>query len=721
MDILKFLKLLLKHKFTLIVIPLTTVIITYFLVRQLPSVYVSRARIATGLVDQSKQVLNIQDFLQESKTNQEFSNLLQTIELKKVYDQVSYKLILHDLTSPRPFRKPSSLMKDLNKDAIRHAIEVYTKKYYANEALVMTDPDQKGLNQVLVSTGYDEVSLKKGMSVYRVNSSDFVDVEFQSENPLLSAYAANQLCAEFIKYYTATLKGNQLKALASLDSLQKEKKAVVDSQVNTLKEYKITNRILDIKEQARILFNQITDFETRYDLVKKDVESFTGALKNIDSKFNPKDRQYLQSTSTKVNQDILATTTQLKTLQNQYLINGSNPNYKQQLDSLKAVLAEQINESTDKYLVNPLASKENLVAQKIGLQVQLDLAKYSVNTFKDEIDKLNKRYDSLVPRGANLDVYNSAIDQANKEYLESLGKFNQARFASDFSVDIKQIEYAVPGPASPSKKVVLVILSGMISFFFCVVTLFLLFFLDDHIRTAQELANKSGLPVLGSIPLMNKAMLDLKKIWNSQETSPGEDEYITWMRSMRFEVDAAMGNKKILAITSMQNGEGKTFVLLGLAYAYARINKKILVIDGSFDKPDISETIRSVYYLEDVFSGKTDLQHFEAEKHITILSNRGNNLSLFEMLDEQAVRNILKRLEEIFDLIIIETCELSQEGKIKEWISVSDHVLAVFESDQNIPVSRKKNIAYLQSLNNKFIGWALNKVKTQKNKRKRLW
>jgi Mrp family chromosome partitioning ATPase len=302
-----------------------------------------------------------------------------------------------------------------------------------------------------------------------------------------------------------------------------------------------------------------------------------------------------------------------------------------------------------------------------------------------------------------------------------LGKYNQARFASDFSVDIKQIEYAVPGPASPSKKVVLVILSGMISFFFCVVTLFLLFFFDDHIRTTQELANKSGLAVLGSIPLISKAMLDLKKIWNSNETSPGEDEYITWMRSLRFEVDAAMGDKKVLAITSMQNGEGKTFVSLGLAYAYARINKKILVIDGCFDKPDISETIRSEYYLEDVFSGKTDLQHFETEKNITILANRGNNFSLFELLDKQSIRNTFQQLEERFDLIMIETCELGQEGKIKEWVSVSDRVLAVFESDQNIPLARKKNITYLQSLNDTFIGWVLNKVKTQKNKRKRLW
>ena len=97
MELSKFLNSLKRHRFTLLVIPLITVIITYFLVRQLPSNYSSKARIATGLADQSKQIVTVQDVLQESKINQEFSNVLQMMQMKTVYDQVSYKLILHDL------------------------------------------------------------------------------------------------------------------------------------------------------------------------------------------------------------------------------------------------------------------------------------------------------------------------------------------------------------------------------------------------------------------------------------------------------------------------------------------------------------------------------------------------------------------------------------------------------------------------------------------------
>jgi succinoglycan biosynthesis transport protein ExoP len=53
-EFLQFLRLLQRNKITLILVPLITVIITYFLVRRLPDTFVSRARIATGLGRQDR-------------------------------------------------------------------------------------------------------------------------------------------------------------------------------------------------------------------------------------------------------------------------------------------------------------------------------------------------------------------------------------------------------------------------------------------------------------------------------------------------------------------------------------------------------------------------------------------------------------------------------------------------------------------------------------------
>lgn len=114
MEFRKFLELLKKHKYPLIIIPLAIMIITFLLLKNKPNVYSSKARISAGLVDQTQKSFLDKEDQVENKVNQSFSNLLQMLQLKVVIDQISYQLILNDLTTQNPYRKPSKLLKDLN-------------------------------------------------------------------------------------------------------------------------------------------------------------------------------------------------------------------------------------------------------------------------------------------------------------------------------------------------------------------------------------------------------------------------------------------------------------------------------------------------------------------------------------------------------------------------------------------------------------------------------
>jgi succinoglycan biosynthesis transport protein ExoP len=58
MEFVSFLKVLWKHKNLLIIIPLVTIIISYFLVKNLADKYVSKSQIATGIIDESRHLLD---------------------------------------------------------------------------------------------------------------------------------------------------------------------------------------------------------------------------------------------------------------------------------------------------------------------------------------------------------------------------------------------------------------------------------------------------------------------------------------------------------------------------------------------------------------------------------------------------------------------------------------------------------------------------------------
>ncbi|OYY99989.1 MAG: hypothetical protein B7Y37_12100 [Sphingobacteriia bacterium 28-36-52] len=686
------------------------VFITYFLVRKLPDTFKSRSRISTGLVDQSQQFLEKNSSQDENKASQQFSNLIEMNRLKRNFDQVSFHLMVHDLTSNKPFRPQSKLLKEIGPDARAHALEVFKAHIASKQPLSLFDKDQFGINQLLISMGYDEATLQKKIFIYRVNNSDFIDFEYESENPFLSAYVINTLINEFIDFYSNYIKGNQEKAVNFLDMLMKKKFDSLSAKTRLLRDYKIRNRVLNLNEQAKSLYNQIADYESRLQVAKKDVEAYEGAISGIDRKFSPQDRRYLESVVVDINQSILATRERLRVVTNDLVKSNFDPRIKQKQDSLKALLEQQILQSTDRLLVSPLANKQLLVQQRFNLEITLDQAKSSIEPLTDELRRLNEKFDMLVPHEALIQNYEGLVDVAGKEYLDIQNRFNQTSLESSMTVQLRQIEMAMPGPAQPSKKLLLVALAGIISFIFCSAALFVIFYLDDSIQNSTDLANKTNLAVLAYLPYINTSMLDLTNLWKNGEGSKVTIAFKNLLRSLRFEIEREMGHKKQLVITSLSDGEGKTLISLGLAYAYSMVNKRVLVIDGNFDRPTITATTGTNCYLEDYLKNRITLSEIIKEGRVSVLGNRGGDTSIFEFCDESIVKPKLAFLRDVFDIIIIEAPAMDKLNKSREWIVLADKVVAIFAAGSTIKNGKHQNVQYLYDLGDNFAGWALNKL-----------
>jgi len=651
MELGDFFKVLFRHKLTLIIIPIIAIIITYFLVRNQPSVYTSQTQIATGLVDKSQAVLTDNGTAAQSEIAQDFDNLIEILRSKRITEQVSYQLMIHDLTSPAPFRQPSKLFLELNQSAREHALAVYTDYYNRRKELSLFNPDQNGLHRLLVSMKYDDESLLKNLNTYRAQSSDFIDVEYNDDDPQLTAFVVNTLAHEFTSYYSFIVKDNQHKAVTFLGKLVEAKRDTLDSKIGQLKNYKIQNRILSIPEQSRALYSQLADYETHLEQAQRDAISTQAAINSIDNQFKPGQRKYLESLLQPVNQSLVSTTDQLKILNERYIESNFDNVYKVQIDSLQRVISERIGQSSDKYIVSPLATQQNLIQERLTLQVQYELAKNSIGSIQQALKRLNAELDGIVPHEAIVQQDESAIDVAQKEYLDILNKYNQTSLDASYSGDqLKQLDTAMPGIISPSKKMLLVILSGIISFIACVIIFFILYFIDDTIKTPEELANKTGVPVLGYLNLLSTSTIDLRQVWSDPNPNQETYQFRNLLQSVRFEVDTELGPNKVLLVNSLANGEGKTFLATNLAYAYSLVNKKVLLIDGNFHHPGITRSVKSKLYIEDYFKGTLpDFNEYNLSK-ITVFSNKGGDGSLLEVNNEKTIREKFEKLKSVFDI-----------------------------------------------------------------------
>ncbi|MGI4806046.1 MAG: hypothetical protein ACRYFL_14865, partial [Janthinobacterium lividum] len=296
MELNRFLQLLYRYRFILIAVPLIALLVSFFLTKNMPDQYLSQTDISTGIIDPSKQVLgDASAVIQDSRVNQQFANLLGTIRLNKVMNQVSYSLMIHDLTNAHPFRPKSKLLKQLNTAALNHALKVYRDKYEHREPLDLTNADEAGLKSVIEAQHYDDENLIKKLTIYRTDNSDFIHVDFTSEQPQLSAFVVNSLCKEFISYNTEDQQSNKLTSNVFLQKLVSQKLDTMNAKVASLRNYKVKNSILDLKDQSTALYAQLNDYHDRKVQAEKDVLSYNSAIANISSRFNPADRRYLEA------------------------------------------------------------------------------------------------------------------------------------------------------------------------------------------------------------------------------------------------------------------------------------------------------------------------------------------------------------------------------------------------------------------------------------------
>ncbi len=179
---------------------------------------------------------------------------------------------------------------------------------------------------------------------------------------------------------------------------------------------------------------------------------------------------------------------------------------------------------------------------------------------------------------------------------------------------------------------------------------------------------------------------------------------------------------KTLLITSTMPGEGKTWLSSNLAITFAQAGKKVVIIDADMRKGRLHTMfqIDSVPGLSNYLSGINEIggveedilkyvRHTEIENLYAIPSgNIPPNPS--ELLATEATTNMLERLKEVFDIVILDgtpsllvTDAIILSREVDSTIIVSAHKITKKDGIQKV----KKAI---ENVGGKIAGVVINKV-----------
>lgn len=709
MDIKQFFKLLKHYKWILIIIPIVSVLITYFFVKDLPKKYSSKAQISTGLIDQSQQISSGNAAPDYFKVNSQFANIMEIMKMDKTTSVLSYNLILHDLQDPsNAFVKPSDELKKLSAAEKQELIAEYKKLLINREVMTPALNGKLKLYDILKSVGYDEASINSNLSIYHVDNSDFITIVFTSDNPTLSAYTVNTLSSEFISTYSVDVSNNQNKSNNLLDSLLKQKERLMNEKNAALKNFKINNGVLNLDKQSEIIYQQITDYEQKKSNALRDIQSNQGAIASIDRRLTSKDPIYSGGAVIADNNRIINIKNQLSIANERYVDNNFRPSDKKKVDSLQRLLSEQVSNTSDRYVADPVANKQSLITQKMTLEIALDLAKNSIRSIDQELGQLRAKYNTMVPFDAGVQNYERDADVATKEYLEVLNRSNENSLEKKIGLKLNIAQAGFPGVPEPSKKVLFIAVAGIASFMLCFMTVLGIFLLDHSINTPNQLQKVTGGKVLGNLNLIKRGEKEVRSIWKDEDSNAEYTKHKDLLRSLRFEVDQILSadDSQILGITSLIPGEGKSFLASSLVYAFAMTGKKVLLIssESASNEAKADQKLIPEQFFE-TFIVKKEIQ---TEDLITVLNSKSDKTSLFEIQNKDALKASFNVLKDQFDVIIIDVNSLEKINRAKEWLLFTEKNLAVFEAGKSIDEKSSEHLEYIKN-HPGFIGWVLNK------------
>ena len=361
---------------------------------------------------------------------------------------------------------------------------------------------------------------------------------------------------------------------------------------------------------------------------------------------------------------------------------------------------------------NQLRAVANSV--RASVKQQYDAAVETERSLKRQVVELKG---SSLEEQDRLVQYNLLAREADTNrtvYEGLLQRYKELNAAAGISAStISIIDPAIP-PVSPSSPnlfrnllaallVGLVLASGFV---------FLRSRFDDAIRVPEDIEAKLGLPLLGVIPLsqdidVGSALADPK--------SPVSEGYNSLRSALLYSTSS--GLPKSLLVTSSQPSEGKSTTSLAIANGIARLGRTVVLIDADLRRPTLHRALPSASRsnsvgLSSLLTSQNSISEVlqdSDQPHLKIITSGPIPPSPTELLSSNHLRAVLDELEQLFDVIILDSPPVLGLADAPLMSTLVDGVVMIVQSDRSRRGSLKSSVRRLRDMRNNVLGAVLTK------------
>ncbi|MDD5439049.1 MAG: polysaccharide biosynthesis tyrosine autokinase [Candidatus Omnitrophica bacterium] len=330
------------------------------------------------------------------------------------------------------------------------------------------------------------------------------------------------------------------------------------------------------------------------------------------------------------------------------------------------------------------------------------------------------------------------LHQEMREMADRINAAKKATFNSDFfteQVTGPNLEGALAGfkannvsvqdqaeiptvPIKP-KKLLNIILSVIVGALGGMALAFFFEYLDNTIKTSDDIAMMTRKPFLGSVPDITKMtgkMTDFERdmLVHRKPKDPVAEAYRSIRTSILFSFTEEHPLKS-LVVTSPGPQEGKTTTLCNLGIAMAQNNRRILLVDADMRKPRLHDTFgkKNTEGLSNFLSCQSTFDELLQEtgvENLFLISGGPNPPNPSELLSSKKMKEFIGIAQQKFDIIFFDTPPIAVVTDAAVLTHHTDGIIVVIRSHTTSKKVIPRIFAILEEAKSNVIGVILNKV-----------
>lgn len=364
-------------------------------------------------------------------------------------------------------------------------------------------------------------------------------------------------------------------------------------------------------------------------------------------------------------------------------------------------------------LVGPASSSDTLEKQRefirgqiTDLEAKIQETENDINTLEESL-KTTTSVREAADKRSEIDRLRAQISQYQQNYTQFV---NYLAPTAQNTLSILEPAEPAAFPFAPNFGLN-VGLAGLIGFVLATAVAFLIEYLDDTLKTKEDVTRVLGASTLGEIGTV-RSKSD-KLVAASEPRSANAEAYRMLRTNISFSsVDKAI---KTILITSASPSEGKSITAGNLAVTMAQAGYRTVIVDCDLRKP----TLQKIFGISNDV-GLTNALLSHANFNSFLRPSRVENLRVLttgqlppnpsELLGSRSMSDLLAVLQNEYDVVVIDSPPVLAVTDAAILSRASDGVLLVVDCGQTKRESAVRAKEALEKAGGRFLGIVLNRI-----------